>query len=218
MINNIPTYNITCPHCLKETPAQPINNFMDSDNDRSIYSICRCNLCNKIIFVKNPTSTDPENNAKFYKNEYEVYPHAFFQKSFSDEINSVSDKFQTIFNEAKKAESIGLDNICGLAYRRSLEFLIRDFACYLNPGKSDEIKNDNSFSNVIHNRIPDSINFQEIKDITKRAWWLGSDYAHYNKKYDDHDINDLKELIDIVVLNIESYIKTQKYKKQILKK
>lgn len=183
-----------------------------------IYVICRCKLCNKVIFVKPPTFIDRENNAVSYKDNYEVYPYVYFQRKFSDEINSVSDKFQTIFNEAEKAESIGLNNICGLAYRRSLEFLIRDFACYLNPERSEEIKNDNNFSNVIHNRIPDSINFQEIKDITKRAWWLGSDYAHYNKKYDDHDINDLKTLIEIVVLNIESYIKTQKYKEQILKK
>lgn len=183
-----------------------------------IYVICCCKFCNKVIFVKHPTFIDRENNAVSYKDNYEVYPYVYFQRKFSDEINSVSDKFQTIFNEAEKAESIGLNNICGLAYRRSLEFLIRDFACYLNPERSEEIKNDNNFSNVTITEFLTPSSFNEIKDITKRAWWLGSDYAHYNKKYDDHDINELKTLIEIVVLNIESYIKTQKYKEQILKK
>ena len=67
----------------------------------------------------------------------------------------------------------------------------------MRPDKAQEIKSDTSVANVIANQIPDKDCFKEIKDIAKRAWWLGCDSTHYETRYKDHDINDLKEKIMI---------------------
>ena len=83
--------------------------------------------------------------------------------------------------------------------------------------KAQEIKSDTSVANVIANQIPDKDCFKEIKDIAKRAWWLGCDSTHYETRYKDHDINDLKECIDITVATIVFYLKREHYLKTIQK-
>lgn len=214
-VNNNPiTYSVKCPFCKKDTPAHEIG-FHQEANLKFI--IARCLLCNEILFIKQESKFDEKMGIYFDNYDLSVYPLPIEEKIFSEEIQSISLNFQNLYNEALKSEQYKLKNICGLAYRRAVEFLIRDFACYLNPEKRDEILNDNNFSNVICNRIPNKACFYDIKEISKRAWWIGSDYAHYNKKYEENDIEDIKKMIDIIVSNIEAYIKTEKYK-QIPKK
>lgn len=87
----------------------------------------------------------------------------------------------------------------------------------MRPDKAQEIKSDTSVANVIANQIPNKDCFKEIKDIAKRAWWLGCDSTHYETRYKDHDINDLKECIDITVATIVFYLKREHYLKTIQK-
>ena len=78
----------------------------------------------------------------------------------------------------------------------------------MRPDKAQEIKSDTSVANVIANQIPDKDCFKEIKDIAKRAWWLGCDSTHYETRYKDHDIN---------VATIVFYLKREHYLKTIQK-
>lgn len=114
------------------------------------------------------------------------------------EIENLSPNFIKSFQDASSVEQLNLTDLAGLSYRKAFEFLIKDYAIYLTPDKKIDIINDTSVSNVIINRIPAKQEFEELKKIASRAWWLGNDYAHYKKHYDDKDITDLKQCIDIV--------------------
>jgi hypothetical protein len=39
--------------------------------------------------------------------------------------------------------------------------------------------------------------------MAKRAAWLGNDETHYVRKWEDHDLPDLKKVIELTVLGIE---------------
>ncbi len=146
-----------------------------------------------------------------------IYPNSFPNDYFEDKIIKLSPNFVETYKQSALANKMELNRICGAGYRLSLEFLIKDFATFLSPDKAVEIRNDNSVANIINNRIPDEDCFKEIKDIANRAWWLGCDSAHYDAKYKDLDISDLKECIDITVATIVFYLKRKHYLKVIQK-
>ncbi len=52
------------------------------------------------------------------------------QKEFSETIIGISSDFVEIFYQAKSAEQNGLNQICGVGYRKALEFLIKDYIVY----------------------------------------------------------------------------------------
>lgn len=59
---------------------------------------------------------------------------------FPETVGAVSPTFVTIYNQAVAVEAAGLDQVVGIALRKALEFLIKDFAVAENPAKTDEIK------------------------------------------------------------------------------
>lgn len=63
--------------------------------------------------------------------------------------------------------------------------------------------------------IEDYVTDSNIKDVAKRAVWLGNDEVHYMRKWVDKDLFDLKQLIDLVVYWIESSIITENLKKDM---
>ena len=59
--------------------------------------------------------------------------------------------------------------------------------------------------------IREDVNNLQIKEIARRAAWLGNDETHYVKKWGDKDLQDLKTLIEITVHFIAMAIKSKKY-------
>lgn len=69
-----------------------------------------------------------------------VEPTKFVKQTFDENITKLSPQFDKIYNQALAAESSGLDEIAGLGYRKALEFIVKDFAIYKHPDKTEEIK------------------------------------------------------------------------------
>ena len=115
-------------------------------------------------------------------------------EEFDENINKISPQFVKIYNQSLQAENIGLDEIAGLGYRKSVEFLIKDFAIYKNPEKEDEIKN--TWMKVCIEKYIDN---EQIKILAERSDWIGNDEAHYVKKQEDRDITDMKKFIKAMV-------------------
>ena len=206
---------VKCPICNNETPATILSDQSDSYGK---YYICKCQLCERLFFLHKATMYEYKQNKLIATNDIEyIFPYSNAEKVFSATINQISNSFETLYNQASIVENIGLTDISGLAYRRAFEFLLRDFVCFLYPEKAEAIKSDNNFSNVVKNRLPNDPIYEDIKELSLRAWWIGSDYAHYDKKYESVDIDDLKQIIDILTALIELIIKTNKYK-QITKR
>lgn len=129
---------------------------------------------------------------------------------FSDDIKNVSSNFVTIFSQAEIAEQEGLSEICGVGYRKSLEFLIKDYVIKNNPNDDEKIKKQ-FLGNVIKEYVTDD----RIKTVAERATWLGNDETHYVRKWEDKDVKDLKALIHLTTLWIRMEVETERIKKEM---
>ena len=58
--------------------------------------------------------------------------------------------------------------------------------------------------------INEDVSDERIKQVAKRATWLGNDETHYVRKWEDKDVKDLVSLIDLTIRWIESEIETKK--------
>jgi len=92
-----------------------------------------------------------------------------------------------------------LDQITGVGYRKALEFLIKDYAIKNNPSEEKSIKK-TPLMQVINKHIGDT----NIKNVAKRAVWLGNDETHYIRVWEDKDLSFLKQLIDLTIHWIEA--------------
>jgi Domain of unknown function (DUF4145) len=129
---------------------------------------------------------------------------------FSDDIEGVSPNFVKIFSQAEIAEQEELSEICGVGYRKALEFLVKDYVIKKNPNDEEKIK-----KQLLGNTIKEYATDDRIKTVAERAAWLGNDETHYVRKWEDKDVRDLKGLIHLTVLWIQMEIETERIKKDM---
>lgn len=119
-------------------------------------------------------------------------------KTFSGTITDTSSNFPLIYNEAFSAEQDNLNQICGVGYRKALEFLIKDYIIQKNESEKDKI-----LKMQLGNCIKTYVTDDRIKSVAKRAVWLGNDETHYIRKWETKNLEDLKKLIELTVHWIE---------------
>ena len=112
---------------------------------------------------------------------------------FDKKIDEISPKFNEIYKQALAAEVSNLNEIAGLGYRKSLEFLIKDIAIQKKPDDAETIKR-SPLAHCIKEYFDD-----ELKTLAERCTWIGNDEAHYVRKHEDRDIKDLKKFIHSIV-------------------
>lgn len=122
------------------------------------------------------------------------YPNFPEQKKFDTCIENLSPSFCEIYNQALTSEIYELYQISGIGYRKSLEFLIKDYCIYKNPDKEVEIK-----TNFLSKVITEYVNSENIRKLATVSAWLGNDETHYIRKFEDKDITDLKKFIAATV-------------------
>ena len=182
--------SIACPHCKNViTPNELFSDF--SKNDKHLVFLWECPNC-----YKNFMSIGSLENLKSLTDAIELihYPTIPTERIFDDKIKNISNKFVNIYNQAKAAEEYKLDEIAGIGYRKSLEFLIKDYCISIYPNDKDKIL-DITLSQTITKYIDDN----EILKFAKVSTWLGNDETHYIRKFTDKDINDLKIFIDATI-------------------
>jgi hypothetical protein len=137
----------------------------------------------------------------------------FLIDRFAETVKHISESFTEIYNQAFITEQMGLDRISGMGYRKAFEFLIKDYV--ISHSKKDEkkIKNMN-----LGSCISEYIKDKEINEMAIRAAWLGNDETHYERRWVDKDIRDLKSLIEITIYWILKKEKTAEYIKNMPKK
>ena len=57
----------------------------------------------------------------------------------------------------------------------------------------------------------DQVDDTKVKECAKRAAWLGNDESHYVRLWEEKDINNLKDLIQLTRFWIDGNIITEKY-------
>lgn len=197
---------LSCPFCHVDIDTQPLTYLRVGE--QIIHVFLRCKKC-KNGFIG------------YYSLHYGTGTYTLYELSkgnkrftkFNQEIEKLSPNFVKIYNESEHAEQEKLKEICGIGYRKSLEFLIKDFLISRQPDKAEEIKN-----KFLGNCIKDHLNDDRIKGIAERATWLGNDETHYIKIWEDNDVSDLKKMITILVNHIEKELLTDAYLESMNKK
>lgn len=156
---------------------------------------------------------DIESGQKIFKPTETNTAPQIQQYKMSPAIKKISPKFDLIFNQAFAAEQYGLNEICGLGYRKAFEFLIKDYVIR-DMLKEDAIEVKNmGINEVVKKHIQNS----GIQLILHRVLWLGNDHAHYVPVWKTKTINDLKTLIYTTMAWIEANEELARIHKQALK-
>lgn len=217
-----------------EYPLKSIEVSKSDNRSFKLHSIDRCPICKKSITPKFldgifwlTVSDDAHIECHFmcpgckhtfigsYLSEfnYPIYdigeiisvePQHYEKQPFDIRIENLSPQFTKIYNQALAAETYGLNEIAGLGYRKSLEFLVKDFAIHRYPNDGEEIK-----KLMLSPCIKKYIDNPQIKTLAERSTWIGNDEAHYIRKQADRDVGDMKAFIQATVYFIGMVLITE---------
>lgn len=192
-------YPDVCPHCKKGIFPKLLDSYYnETDFDSSsLFAVFFCPVCEECFIGVYDLYSDLASYSK--TNLSAVFPSASDRKEFSNGITDLSPSFIKIYNQSLCAESNMLYEVCGLGYRKALEFLIKDYAIHLFPNDEDAIK-----KKQLSPCIKEYINDSRIKSLATASAWIGNDETHYIRKHDDYCISHLKSFINAVVTFIDS--------------
>jgi hypothetical protein len=190
----------SCPICYQGIqPIEPGWNYVLPAT--SLYMervfICPLHNCQHLFIAR--YFRMPGGNTQFCLSQVlPIEPRNYSQPS---ELEKISPDFCEIYNQAHKAEQLGLLLVSGPGYRKALEFLIKDYLTSLQT--SEEVKKEiaeTPLMGCIKTFIVDA----RIKATAERATWLGNDETHYIRKWEDKDVEDLKNFIRLTTFWIQS--------------
>ena len=133
-------------------------------------------------------------------------PYIISTAEHTETTKNISKDFCDIYDEAQKAEGSSLKLVAGPGYRKALEFLIKD---YVISQITEENADKRAAQKTEVEKMPLAtcigkfVKSEQIKQIAKRAAWLGNDETHYVRKWEDKDLGDLKKLIELTLHWIE---------------
>ena len=182
-----------CPFCHKTITPDIIFGYK-KQRLLDVFFACPDNDCNKTFIGEYETTS----STGHYRFTNKVSKGSIVSKSFNPSIREISPSFIEIYNQAFYAEQEGLLEICGVGYRKALEFLVKDYAISNNGEDKEDIER-----KFLGKCIDDYIDDIRIKKVAKRAVWLGNDETHYVRKWEGKNLSDLKKLIELTIHWIE---------------
>ncbi|TCK83490.1 DUF4145 domain-containing protein [Albibacterium bauzanense] len=191
-----------CPHCHNGIEPRHISQNIEQGINYSVWK-CTFRECGKQFIAVHQVIG--QGQAKFvgFLDGQPIGPY------WPETIKKLKSKFIETYNQSLKAEYSGLDEIAGMGFRKAIEYLVKDYL----------IQRDSSLEGKIEDKLLASVigeNFStpqeaDLKDLLQRATWLGNDMTHYLRYHDNFDINDLKELIQLVMDEIHSIEQKRHY-------
>lgn len=181
-----------CPICYTSFDGSHLSAYIKPAAWPVLYILHFCHACNQCFLSFY--------SKHYYSDEYTLEkstPKSYQEEQFSNHITKLSPEFVEIYNQSLEAEIEGLSKICGMGYRKALEFLIKDFIIYKHPDDRDKI-----IKMPLSPCIQNYIDNKNIKELALKSAWIGNDQTHYLKKYENRDTIDLKNFIEAVVYYI----------------
>jgi hypothetical protein len=129
-------------------------------------------------------------------------------QTFSQEITDASPEFVRIYNQALAAEQAQLDAIAGVGFRKALEFLVKDYLISVAPDEATKAAIRKEFLGTC---IEQRVHQTNLREVARRAVWLGNDETHYERRWTAHDIEDLKKLVRLTMNWVETELLTALY-------
>lgn len=190
----------SCPICKHAIKPVVLHNstYENADNQWFLSFLYLCQHCYETFLSLHSVSLKP---AREYGQEntfaaklLHIAPTRHKKRDFDEKISDMSPQFVKIYNQSLAAEGNDLDEIAGIGYRKSVEFLVKDFCIKQYPESEEKIKN-----LLLSKCISEFINDQDIKTLASRIAWIGNDEAHYTRKLEGRDVSDMKSFIDAMV-------------------
>ncbi len=208
----IDKYPDFCPVCHTAVEVKPLGTMIlrkDADEHDYVEMVFRCPRqdCDH-FFIARYKSIGGTGAPRPELALCDVVPRTPLDPQFPDTIEKMSPRFVRIYTQASEAASRQLDEIAGVGYRKALEFLIKD---YLIHSTDDEEQQDKYKQTALANCIKDHVSDPKVKLCASRAVWLGNDETHYERKWNDQDLRDLKILLQLATNWIDSELLTQHY-------
>lgn len=141
VLDKFPDVCPQCHHKISPTRAIGFYNSKCAYSSNALEVIFRCpNLdCHEVFIGYYSGSGD---KSSFYFKESK--PQKYKERDFSETIKGISYEFPRIYNQALSAENASLDQVCGVGYRKSLEFLTKDYLLKQieDEGEKEKVKNE----------------------------------------------------------------------------
>lgn len=182
-----------CPRCHNAIAENILNasRFFDTTDTPRLSVLYQCNNC-FMPFISIYVEIENSSSSRRYE-LIDVGPRNIKRHVFDESILSISPRFAEIYNQAYEAEQRNLAEVCGLAYGKALEFLVKDYAISKNESEQDSIAN-----MPLAKCIEKYIEHPKVKTLATRCAWLRNDQAHYVVKHEALSLDDLKNLLNAV--------------------
>lgn len=189
-----------CPLCKVSYYPNPIHTFgirgVEKNHSYDIFTMYFCSACSNAFISKFHLGE--------YKNGYintasHIWdaPCHFTPPELNEHLRKLSPGFCKMYMQSIRAEAEHLSELAGIGYRCALEFLVKDYLINM------EFKDCSAEQGMVKiEPLSKSINRIANKNIRSLALgiaWLGNDYAHYNVKHPNRDIQDLKKFLNAVI-------------------
>ncbi|EGO8762806.1 TPA: DUF4145 domain-containing protein [Enterococcus faecalis] len=181
--------------------------FKNQINTVALFLKCSISECNKFHIQEFPfkkleagTSTITEVGSKI--------PYTYrvkLENTLPAVVNNTFPEFKDIYEQSLEAESQGLNKIAGVGFRKSIEFLIKEYVIHKDPDSSEQVKS-KFLGKVINENLSE---FPKIQTLAKAAVWIGNDETHFVRVHDDKDIQDMKEFLTAAALFISAELKVE---------
>jgi hypothetical protein len=192
----------SCPYCHKHIRPYSLYGYLNQfQSNMDLLLVCPNRQCDKAFFgyyKRYDVGSHPDSMKTDYRFTGETSIGSFIKATVSETIEGISPNFSRIYNQAYQAEQSDLTEVCGMGYRKSLEFLIKDYLIKKNTSEKSNIE-----KQMLGACISRYIENSRIKESAKRAAWLGNDETHYIRTWNDKTLSDLKQLIDLTRYWIE---------------
>ena len=176
---------IKCRQCHRKT-VQRLSYVFDVEG-KTCNAVSFCHECRRTNYLHTDDYSSPKAKWKnIERGKTQPFP-------FNRIIVQISERFCSVFNEALRAHSLSLYEICGPSYRKALEILIKDYCIFLHPERKETIVKDD-----LGKCVKESIDSQTVRDFAERAVWLGNDESHYEKRWTSKSVDDLFKLIEFL--------------------
>lgn len=181
-----------CPYCGKSVEFTAKQCHAHSLDNKIFYSyLLYAKCCKKHLIV---TYLYEDEKFKFLS----MYPNPL-PSALPNGLHKISPRFIRLYADSERVYSDNMFELAGSGFRNALEILIKDYAIVELGEDKDKISKMDLFT-AIDKFLPDPM----LKNAADVVRILGNDYTHYERKYEQYDVDLLKTYLDIFIKRIDA--------------
>lgn len=191
-----------CPFCHKNmSPSISEKTRYDNILKKNIAVLFQCSYCYKYFSAEYKVNKFINELQAHTSEKLSNVPSVKIKYSLPEEIDVFSTQFRKIYTQSLTAEAHGLTAISGVGYRKSIEFLVKDFLIYFVKHEDTEKIKTMPLSQSIK-----KIDNDKIVSLAIASTWLGNDETHYQRKFENKDVEDMKKFIKALTFYVSSEV------------